>query len=89
MVSPVSCVVTVNGRVQVYLLATRLEGVGGDFFLGPTIKLLPLFPCFKRVQVNNGIGWVKYKARVMLVLHIPHHMQSSLEVSFSRVGKVG
>ena len=88
-VGPVPCVVTANKRAQVYLLAARFEGIGGNFPLGPTLKLLPFLPSFKRVQVNKGIGRVKHKARVMIVLHVSHHTQSSLEVSFSRVNKVG
>ena len=88
-VGPVPCMVTVNKHAQVYLLSARFEGVGGNYLLGPTIKLLPFLPSFKHVQVNKEIGRVKHKARVMLVIHEFRHMQSSLEVSFLRVDKVG
>jgi hypothetical protein len=58
-----------------------------DSFLYITIELGPIIGGEGR-DVNFGVGRVKDKVRVIFLLEVSHHVESSFEVAFTRISKM-
>ncbi len=81
-----SCVVAIAEHVNVKVFTQRLGHVLWDGFLHITVELGPIIGGKGR-YVNVGVGWVKDKSRVMLLLEISHDVEGSFQMTFTGIGE--